>query len=173
MPAQRVLNDFLHAMTPIYLFLRPLRRDLGPRSPGRRADRAREAVDELVWRQIAARRARPDPDAEDILSLLLAARDEDGRPLSDQELRDELVTLLIAGHETTSVALAWALRWVLANPAVATRLVGEVRDVADPDPDALNPSSRQRATCPGDGLSLPAARQPWLDSLSGTVSFQS
>ncbi|WP_272476604.1 cytochrome P450 [Baekduia alba] len=88
------------------LLLPALRRDLGPRSPWGRFLGARAAIDRILYDEIAARRT-DDRERADILSLLLAARDEDGRPLTDRELRDELMTLLIAGHETTASALAW------------------------------------------------------------------
>ncbi|HET6506693.1 MAG TPA: cytochrome P450 [Baekduia sp.] len=91
------------------LLLPALRRDLGPRSPWRRFLAARAAVDALLHEEIAKHRADPNLAARtDILSLLLQARDEDGAPLTDEELRDELMTLLLAGHETTASALAWA-----------------------------------------------------------------
>jgi cytochrome P450 len=91
------------------LLLPAFRRDLGARSPWRRFLAARAAVDELLFEQIAARRADPAlAERTDILSLLLQARHADGAPLTDQELRDELMTLLLAGHETTASALAWA-----------------------------------------------------------------
>jgi cytochrome P450 len=70
-------------------------------------------VDELLAEQIRERRATP---GEDVLSLLLAARHDDGSPMSDQELRDELVTLLIAGHETTATALSWTVERLVRMP---------------------------------------------------------
>src|SRR4051794_18186196 len=77
------------------------------------------AVDELIFSEIADRREQPDlEEREDVLSMLLMARDEDGNPMTDQELRDELVTLLVAGHETTSTALAWAFELLMHNPRV-------------------------------------------------------
>jgi cytochrome P450 len=80
-------------------------------------------VDAEVLGEIARRRqARDLAEREDVLSLLLQARDEEGRPLSDGELRDELVTLLVAGHETTAAALAWALTELADAPAVQDRL---------------------------------------------------
>ncbi len=82
----------------------------------------REAVDEILYAEIAERRAAPDPEATDVLSRLLAARDEDGAGLSDQELRDELITLLEAGHETTATGLAWAFERLLRHEDVLTRL---------------------------------------------------
>jgi cytochrome P450 len=80
-------------------------------------------VDSEVLSEIARRRRAADlTEREDVLSLLLQARDEEGRSLSDGELRDELVTLLVAGHETTAAALAWALGELADAPAIQERL---------------------------------------------------
>jgi len=102
---------------------------LGPDRVGAsRGFRARMApVDAAVFEAIAARRSAPDlAEREDILSLLLQARHEDGSPMSDQELRDELMTLLIAGHETTATALSWAIERMLRVPgADLARLAGD------------------------------------------------
>ena len=88
--------------------------------------------------EIAARRAAPDPAREDILSLLLAARDEAGDAMHDDELRDELMTLLFAGHETTAIAIAWACYWLHRHPPVLERLRAEVDALGDdPQPDAI------------------------------------
>jgi len=101
-----------------------LRRNLGRWSPWPRFLRAREALDEFVYEEIALRRAEVESGEEghdDVLSLLLSARHDDGRPMSDEELRDELVTVLGAGHETTATALAWAMERLLRTPgALAT-----------------------------------------------------
>ena len=84
-------------------------------------------MDELIYEQIAARRAEPDlEEREDVLSMLLLARDEDGTPMTDDELRDELVTLLVAGHETTATGLAWTFELLLRNPRVLERLKAEL-----------------------------------------------
>ena len=105
-----------------------LRRDLGPASPWRRFLALRDDVDAVIYDEIARRRRAPDLDArEDILSLLLAARDEEGEGLSDRELRDELVTLLLAGHETTATALAWGFERLLRSPGALERLIAECR----------------------------------------------
>jgi cytochrome P450 len=87
----------------------------------------RRALDELIYREIARRRSAEDLDRrEDVFSMLLLARGEDGQPMSDQELRDELVTLLVAGHETTATALAWAFELLLRNANVLARLRAEL-----------------------------------------------
>jgi cytochrome P450 len=88
-----------------------------------RFEERRRQVDEVIYDEIARRRAEPDlEEREDVLSMLLVAQDEDGDGLSDQELRDELVTLLVAGHETTATALAWAFELLLRNPEALARL---------------------------------------------------
>jgi cytochrome P450 len=98
---------------------------LGPEHPltTRIARHALADVDKLVYEEIATRRAEGDLESRtDILSLLLQARYEDGSPMSDAELRDELMTLLVAGHETTATALAWTLERVVRHPHVLERL---------------------------------------------------
>jgi cytochrome P450 family 135 len=90
--------------------------------------RQMDPVDELIYGVIAARRAAGDaPDRADILSLLLQARREDGSGMTDRELRDELMTLLVAGHETTATALAWAVERLARHPDKLERLSAEVR----------------------------------------------
>ncbi len=82
-------------------------------------------VDALLLGQIERRRSQGTKGRSDILSMLLDARDENGAPMSDEELRDELITLLVAGHETTATALAWTFRWLLERRDVMTRLRAE------------------------------------------------
>ncbi len=96
-----------------------LRRNLGRWSPWPRFLRAREALDEFIYEEIALRRGEVESGEEghdDVLSLLLSAQHDDGSPMSDEELRDELVTVLGAGHETTATALAWAMERLLRTP---------------------------------------------------------
>jgi cytochrome P450 len=99
--------------------------DLGPRSPRGRFLRLRETADEMIFQLIEERRARHD-DRDDVLSMLLDARHEDGTPMTDQELRDELMTLLVAGHETTASELAWAFERIARLPRVQRRLIEEI-----------------------------------------------
>jgi cytochrome P450 len=85
------------------------------------------AIDELLLAEIAERRVDPGvAEREDILSLLVCARFEDGSEMSDRELRDQLITLLLAGHETTATALAWTADLLLRHPAVLARLTAEL-----------------------------------------------
>jgi len=104
---------------------------LGPRRLARmklfQRDVAR--VDGPIYEEIAERRREGHLDErDDILSLLLQARHEDGTPMTDVELRDELMTLLVAGHETTATALAWAIERLIRHPDKLGRLTQEVRE---------------------------------------------
>ena len=84
-----------------------------------------EQADALIFEQIEVRR-REGGERHDVLTMLLAARHEDGSPMSDQELRDELMTLLVAGHETTASSLAWCFERLAREPAVLARLIAEI-----------------------------------------------
>jgi cytochrome P450 family 135 len=86
-----------------------------------------EPTNELIYEEIRARRDAPDlAERDDVLSLLLQARHDDGSEMSDEELRDELMTLLVAGHETSATALAWALEALTHHPAALARLREEI-----------------------------------------------
>lgn len=103
-----------------------LRVDLGPWSPWGRFSRTKAAVDQILYAAIArARKA----SGEDILAKLVEESLARGEPLTDEELHDELLTLLGAGHETTATGLAWTFQWLLAAPAALARARAEVRDV--------------------------------------------
>ena len=105
--------------------LPPIQRDLGPLTPWGRFVRLRDEVDAELFDLIEERRAAAG-EGDDVLSLLLAARHEDGSPMSAQELRDELMTLLVAGHETTASELAFAFERLVRAPAALARLTEEV-----------------------------------------------
>ena len=119
----------LGELTSILNWLPIMDRDLGGLSPAARARKAFAAVDELIYAEIAERRAAGDDGGrDDVMSLLLRARHEDGAPMTDTELRDELMTLLGAGHETTATGLAWAFERLLRTPRVLERLTGSLED---------------------------------------------
>jgi cytochrome P450 len=144
----------------------------GPRSPWGRIRALMEPADRMIYEEIAARRTELErgegAERDDILSLLLAARDEDGTPLTDRELRDELMTLLVAGHETTATALAWTMERVVRHPDVLARLRDEVATGESDYLDAtIKETLRLRPVVPGvirrlqrpleiGGMSLPA-----------------
>jgi cytochrome P450 len=110
-------------------------------------------VDELIYEEIARRRDAPDLEQrEDVFSMLLLARDEDGRPMTDVELRDQLVTLLVAGHETTATGLAWAFDLILRTPRVLAELERAVAEGDDAYIDAVAKETlRIRPVVPGVG----------------------
>jgi cytochrome P450 len=98
-------------------------------TPGnRRLLRAAARLDEIIYRFIAQRR-QSGGDRHDLLSLLLHARDEDGGRMTDKQLRDEAMTLFLAGHETTALALTWTGYLLARHPDVHTRLLDELRAV--------------------------------------------
>lgn len=123
---RRLLARLLDLNATLPTVLPQLRIDLGGRSPWGRILRCTDAVDRVLYAEIARRRSDDDRDGRDVLSLLLAARDEDGEPMSDRELRDQLLTLLVAGHETTATALAWAFERLTRHPQASARLREEI-----------------------------------------------
>jgi len=113
--------------SPIFMIAPAARADLGPLSPGGRFAARRRAADDALYEEIERRRHQPDlAQRSDVLSLLLCARDEDGRGMTDAELRDELFTMLGAGHETTATALAFAFDLLLRHPPALARLRQEI-----------------------------------------------
>jgi cytochrome P450 family 110 len=135
-----MLDGLSHPLSASLLFLPMLRHDLGPLSPWGNFIRLRRQIDQLIYDEIAERRRtqndqRESADASrsgtrnDILTLLMSARYEAGNGLMDTELRDELMTLLIAGHETTATTLAWALYWIYGSPDVHGKLLEELESL--------------------------------------------
>ena len=109
----------------------------------------KRAVDEALYAEIARRREDPELDQrDDVFSALLVARDADGQALTDEEVRDELLTLLLAGHETTATGLAWTMDLLLHEPRVRQR----ARDLDSEYLDAVvKESLRLRPVIPGVG----------------------
>lgn len=122
----KMLDVFNSPLTSALLLFPALQIDLGFWSPWGKFLRQREQVDQLIYQEIADRRSNPNPNATDILSLLMSVRYEDGQPLTDKELRDELMTLLVAGHDTTATAMAWGLYWIHRLPEVKEKLLQEL-----------------------------------------------
>ena len=122
-----VLAPVMDAGSVTFFMPAPLRRDLGAISRWGRLRRRLARVDALLHEEIERRRAASDlEERSDVLSLLLRARDEHGRPMTDAELRDELMTMLAAGHETTATALAFTFDLLLHDPPVLSRLREEL-----------------------------------------------
>ncbi len=132
----------------LVLYFPVLQRDLGPLTSWGTFVRRREQVDKLLYAEIRERREQPDPSRTDILSLLMAASDEAGQPMTDVELRDELMTLLLAGHETTATAIAWALYWIHKLPTVREKLLQEILSLGEnPDPSSVFKLPYLNAVC--------------------------
>jgi cytochrome P450 len=133
-----MLDEMSNPLSVSLLYLPILRQDFGSLSPWGSFVRRRQQVDQLIYDEIAERRSQPDSARNDILTLLMSARDEAGETMTDVELRDELMTLLVTGHETTATALTWALYWVQKFPKVRDRLLQELQELDDPnDANAL------------------------------------
>ena len=131
----RLRDAMLAVIDTSVLFFMPATMRRGSRryTPGGWVARRLAAADALLYEEIARRREVPDLDERtDVLSLLLRARDEDGRAMTDLELRDELMTMLAAGHETTSTGLAFAIDLLLHDPGA----LGRLREGLDGDDDS-------------------------------------
>jgi cytochrome P450 len=128
------LMRLLSKATRPYLLLPWFQIDLGPYSPWGRQVRLKKEIDTLLFAIFAQRRGEGPVGRQDILTMLLEARDEDGQPLSDQHLRDEMLTLLIAGHETTATSLSWIFSRILTRPDVMAKLRAELQAVVGTGP---------------------------------------
>lgn len=129
------------------LFFPSLQKDWGTRSPWGYLQDLQRQMSELVYAEIGDRRQQHHAGS-DILSLLISARDEIGQPMSDAELHDELITLLLAGHETTATAIAWALYWTHRLPQIGQELLAELHHLGKaPDPTTIAQLPYLTAVC--------------------------
>ncbi|MBD2613495.1 cytochrome P450 [Nostoc punctiforme FACHB-252] len=131
---RRSLSDLLDFMTSPLMssafFFNFMQKDFGAWSPWGWILQQQKKIDELIYTLLRERRAQPQQNRQDILSLMMAARYDDGQGMSDKELHDELMTLLVAGHETTASALTWAFYWIDYLPEVRENLLWELPTVA-------------------------------------------
>ena len=130
------------------IFLPLLQQDWGEWSPWGKVERRKRRIYQLLQAEIDERRENIELLGNDVLSLLMLARDEKGEGLSDIELKDQMMTLLVAGHETTATALSWALYWVHKLPEVKQKLLAELDSVdVDADPLAISRLPYLTAVC--------------------------
>ncbi len=123
---------FLAATLPI------LQQDLGSWSPGGRYRQQIQELDRLMYAVIREHRANLNPEHIDILTMLMLARDENGVSMSDEELRDEMLSLLFAGRDTSSTVTSWAFYYIHTNPEVKAKLLAELDGLGDnPDPSEI------------------------------------
>lgn len=141
----KITDSFNSPLTSALLFFPILQQDWGAWSPWGNFVQKRSRLDEMVFQEIAERRQHPTGD--DILSLMIASRFEDGSQMDDQALRDELMALLFAGYETTASSMAWSLYWVLRCPEVKAKIVAEL------------------AQLPADADVMTVARLPYLSAV--------
>ena len=142
----KLLDFSVLDMWSVWLFPKLLDTRMGRRHESMRV---RPEVDRLLREEIAAHRADPE-GRDDILALLVQARDEDGEPLGDDELLDQIITLLLAGHETTTTGLAWAFERLVRHPAALERLGAELDAGEDEYLDAVvNETLRVRPVIDG------------------------
>jgi cytochrome P450 len=149
----KLLDFSVFDMWAVWLFPKLLDTPLGRRNP---SQRVRPEIDRLLYEEIAAHRADPEGH-HDILALLVAARDADGEPLSDENLLDQIITLLLAGHETTTTGLAWAFERLTRHPDALARLRQELKTGEDEYLDAVvNETLRVRPVIDGVWRTLTA-----------------
>jgi cytochrome P450 len=150
------LRELLSALleditTPLFssLFFFPvLQQDLGVWSPWGNFLQRRQQIDNIIYAEITRRRLDRQSSRTDILTMLISARDDCGQPMTDVELRDQLVSLLLLGYETTSAALAWAFYLIHSHASVVTRLRQELKTLGnEPNPEALSQLPYLTAVC--------------------------
>lgn len=147
---QRLARLLESITSPLYssqFFFPVLQQNFGSWSPWGSYLQQMQQIDELVYAEIRDRRQQNDPSRTDVLSLLLSAQDETGAGMTDTELRDQLMTLLLLGHETTASALSWAFYWIHHIPEVKQRLQQELDSADRADPDQLAALPYLNAVC--------------------------
>ncbi|BAU15584.1 unspecific monooxygenase [Leptolyngbya sp. NIES-3755] len=149
---KQLLAELLEAITsPLYstqFFFPMLQQNLGRWSPWGQFLEQMAQIDELIFAEIHDRRSQSLSNRTDILSVLMMARDEQGESMSDQELRDQLMTLLLLGHETTASGLTWAFYWLHRHRESLDRLRQELDQLGEnPDPVVLSQAPYLTAVC--------------------------
>ena len=147
-----LLSHLLEAITsPLYstqFFFPMLQQNLGRWSPWGGFLAQQQEIDALIYDEIDDRRSQSLAGRTDILSVLMSATDDQGESMSDIELRDQLMTLLLLGHETTASGLAWAFYWIHRHPDCLDRLLTELQTLGEnPDPTALSQLPYLTAVC--------------------------
>jgi cytochrome P450 family 110 len=140
-----LLENITGTLYSIQFFLPPLQLNLGAWSPWGSFVAQITDINKLIYAEINERRSQDFTDRADILSMLMGAVDANGEKISDQELRDQLMTLLLLGHETTASSLAWAFYWLHRDPETQANLIPEVQNHS--------------------GNAFDLAEQPWLNAV--------
>lgn len=143
---EKLLKDLLFTIKSPYglvtLLTSVLHVNLGPFTPWAKIQKLRKEIDSVLYEEIKLRKSTDLSNRIDILSLLLQARDESGQPMSNQEIRDEMITLLIAGHETSATSMSWVLYRILSNVKVLTKIKNEIATVTSQQSNIVNSLSQ-------------------------------
>jgi cytochrome P450 len=142
--------EFVAAFSPPLVFLKWLRRPLGGLGPWDRFIAVRQKINQMIDEEITQRTeaAKQGRELHDILAMLISARYEDGSAMTREQIRDELLALLFAGHETTAVALGWALYHLHKDPAIGERVRAELAPLGrEPEPEELTQLPYLSAVC--------------------------
>lgn len=143
----RLTRDYIQAFSPLIAAFSFLRHNFFGIGPWAKLQRCRRRIDEVLNAELARLRRSPE-GREDILSLLVAARYDDGSPMSDDEIRDQLLTLLFAGHETSAIALSWALYRLYQREDVRKRVLQELETLGPrPTPESIAKLPYLEAVC--------------------------
>ncbi len=146
---EKLLDQITDPLYSLQFFLPPLQQNWGAWSPWGRFQTQMAEIDELIYAEMNDRRSQPTDCFEkrgDILSMLMLARDAEGAAMPDVELRDQLMTLLLLGHETTASSLSWAFYWVHRDPRVLSKLRSEIAPLRE-DPITLSEQPYLTAVC--------------------------
>ncbi len=146
---EKLLDQITDPLYSVQFFLPPLQQNWGTWSPWGRFQTQMAEIDDLIYGEMNDRRSQPVESLEnrgDILSLLMLARDAEGEAMPDVELRDQLMTLLLLGHETTASSLSWAFYWVHRDPAILAKLRSETA-LLRAEPIALSEQPYLTAVC--------------------------
>ena len=165
---RKVIVDFLEAFTLAIIFFPSLRRVFGGFGPWRKFQASLTTFNQLLEHEIAARRTE-STEREDILSMLLAARDDRGQPMTDDQIRDEVKTLLLAGYESIGSSLTWAYYWIHRTPGIRQRLQAEVLPLGSMlDAEGLTRLPYLKAVCqetlrmsPPVPFAIRVLKKPW------------
>ncbi len=150
--AQRLSVSYMESLNPLILFFPSLRKDHFGITPFASIHRSRRALEEVLEEQI--RRCRTRALGEDILSLMVSAHYDDGSTMSDEQIRDELFTLLLAGHETTALGLSWMFYHLYQNPETLVRLRSELTALGEHPESEVIAQCRYLDACAHESLRI-------------------
>jgi cytochrome P450 family 110 len=129
------VSNFMHCVSGPVGYFPALQKDLGPWSPGGKVLRTKRELDKLIFDEITRRRQAQNGKGNGVISALLNAGEVGEEPFSDQEIHDELITLILAGHDPTTAALAWAMYWIHQDLSIARKLREEMSETAPDRPE--------------------------------------